>query len=365
MSTRHRRAKLALIIPAHNEQVVIASTIQSALKAGLEKQHIYVVDDASSDNTSKIAAKILGQANVLKVGRSGKAGAVKKAFGCFNIAERYQWVHVADADGVFGEEYFAALMPKLTRRYAAATGHVQSLPGGWISQFRTYEYTIGLEIMRRIQSWLGVITVIPGPTSCFRTDIFARIDFSDTSLTEDFDATLQIHRRKLGKIAYVPEAKAYTQDPKDYHDFTVQVARWYRGFFQGIKKYGIGLKLNRIDGYIGYMIGETVLMTIELAAVIALGLMSQRGLYVASVYVLADIAFQLGWTVFAAYINNRWDILKAFPLFYVLRFTNLYIFYKSFVEVVILKKFTDTKPGWDTRGRRYRIQTQVAVNKGA
>lgn len=335
------------------------------MRGGLGKQHIYVVDDNSSDSTSKIATKLLGRANVLKVERSGKAGAVKKAFDCFSIATRYQWVHIADADGVFGEDYFAALIPKLTRRYAAATGHVQSLPGGWVSKFRTYEYTIGLEIIRRIQSWLGVITVIPGPTSCFRTDIFSRIEFSDSSLTEDFDATLQIHRRNLGKIAYVPEARAYTQDPKDYHDFKVQVARWYRGFFQGVKKYGIGLKLGRIDGYIGYMMAETVLMTIELAFVMTLALLSSRGLYAAAVYVLADILFQLGWTVFAAYVNDRWDILAAFPLFYLLRFTNLYIFYRSFVEVIVLKRFTDTKPGWDTRGRRYRIQTQVAVTKGA
>ncbi|MCC7289345.1 glycosyltransferase family 2 protein [bacterium] len=349
--------KLALVIPAHNEELAIASTIRSAMGAGQSKSDIYVVDDNSSDQTYHIASQLLGKDHVLKVKRSGKALAIQKAVKTFELIKRYEWIHISDADGVFGDNYFTVFKRRLNRKYAAACGHVQSLPGGWVSQYRIFEYTIGLEIMRRIQNWLGTITVIPGPTSCFRSDIFPHIEFSNDSMTEDFDATIQIHRKKLGKIGYFPDAKSFTQDPKDYRDFVNQVSRWYRGFFQVARKHRIGFRTQRVDAYILYMNLTTVLFTLQLLAVLALAWLSQQGLFVLSIYILTDVLSTALWVTFAAALNKRWDIFKSFPLFYVLRFTNLYVFYKAFVEIIVLRKFNTVKPGWDTAGRRYRIQT--------
>lgn len=349
--------KLALVIPAHNEELVIEATIRSAMGAGQAKADIYVVDDNSTDQTSQIAIGLLGEANVIKVGRSGKALAIQKAVKAFNLLKRYEWIHISDADGVFGKNYFTIFKRRLNRKYAAACGHVQSLPGGWISQYRIFEYTIGLEIMRRIQSWLGTITVIPGPTSCFRADIFPHLEFNNDSMTEDFDATIQIHRKKLGKIGYIPEAKAFTQDPKDFRDFVNQVNRWYRGFFQVARKHRLGFRTQKVDAYIMYMNATALIQSAQLLLVLALASISRYSLFILAVYILTDVVVTALWTLFAATINKRWDIFKAFPLFYVLRYVNLYIFYRSFVEVIILRKFNTVKPGWDTAGRRYRIQT--------
>ena len=49
----------SIIIPAHNEQMLLETTIKSAITAGQPKEHIYVVDDESTDNTYNIATKIL------------------------------------------------------------------------------------------------------------------------------------------------------------------------------------------------------------------------------------------------------------------------------------------------------------------
>jgi len=352
-----KRAKLALIIPAHNEEMLIAGTINSAIRAGLKRRHIYVVDDASTDNTAQIARDILGDSNVLTVAHSGKIGAILAAYKYFEIRKRYIWLHVTDADGLFGHNYFRVFKRRISPKYVAATGHLQSLNGGWVSKFRVYEYTIGLEIMRRLQNWFGVITVIPGPTSCFRTDIFDIIDFQSSSLTEDLDATLQIHRRKLGKIGYFTDAKCYTQDPKDFRDFRMQVTRWYRGFWQAVRKYRIGLRPAKIDFYVNFVIYETIIATFELFLLSILAIVSHRGLQIFAFYLIFDVVLMFAWVSFAAIINRRRDILYAFPLFYILRFTNLYLFFKTFFEVMILRKFKDIQPGWETVGRRYRVQT--------
>ena len=212
-NTDAKKRMLALILPAHDEEMVIASTVRSALAAGQDPEDIFVVSDGSIDATVLIALSQLPWYNVYAQPQGGKAMAISNGIRHFDIVNRYKWVHIADADGVFSESYFRQLKNRLDDSFVAATGHVQSLKGSWISKYRTYEYTIGLEIMRRIQSFLGVIPVIPGATCVFRTDIISKLDFTVSSLTEDMDLTIQIHRKKLGRIKYIPQAKAFTQAP--------------------------------------------------------------------------------------------------------------------------------------------------------
>lgn len=353
--------KLALILPAHNEEVVIAATVRSALAAGQAAEDIFVVSDGSIDTTVLIALSHLPWYNVFAQAQAGKAMAIASGIKHFDIVRRYRWVHIADADGVFSPSYFSQLNARLDDSFVAATGHVQSLKGGWISKYRTYEYTLGLEIMRRIQSFLGVIPVIPGATCVFRTDIIEHLDFTQSSLTEDMDLTLQIHRQKLGKIAYIPQAKAFTQDPKDFTDYYKQISRWYRGAWQVMLRHNVGLRPHKVDGYMGYMIAEEVVLLLEITVLPFLAWWGQNYAPLALMF-LNDMAIFFLFTLWSAGLNRRADVVSAFPLFYVLRFVNLFVFFKSWYEIVVLHKFNTASAGWTTAGRRYRIMNAAAVN---
>jgi len=352
--------KLALLIPGHNEELVIEHTIRSALKAGQNKRDIYVVSDGSTDATSIIAAEILGDRNVLGVERSGKAGAVRQAVNHFDIINKYQWMHVADADSLFDPTYFKLLKAKLDPdRYVAASGYVQSLPGGLISLFRVYEYTWANSIIRRIQAKLGIITVIPGPTSVLRTDVIDKLNFETGSLTEDFDITLQIHRFKLGKIQFIPAAKTYTQDPRTFRDFLTQITRWYRGYFQGVRSYGIGRSFTRIDTYMSAIMLQTVLYGLELLVMLPLLFGYTHNVTTISVFFLSEILIYFLITLGCAITAKRLDIMFAFPVFYVLRLVNLYIFFQAFFEVILFRGFHAHSVGWSTAGRRYAISPET------
>jgi poly-beta-1,6-N-acetyl-D-glucosamine synthase len=353
--------KLALILPAHNEEVVIAATVRSALAAGQDPQDIFVVSDGSIDATVLIALSHLPWYNVYAQPQGGKAMAIRNGIKHFDIVNRYKWVHIADADGVFAPSYFSVLKSRLDESYVAATGHVQSLKGGWISKYRTYEYTIGLEIMRRIQSFIGVIPVIPGATCIFRTDIIDKLDFTQPSLTEDMDLTLQIHRQKLGKIAYIPQAKAFTQDPKDFGDYYKQISRWYRGTWQVLLRHKVGRRAEKIDGYMGYMILEEIILLLQVTLLPLIAWWGQNYGFLALMFINDLIIFFL-FTVWSAGLNRRADVIGAFPLFYILRFVNLYVFFKSWFEIVVLHKFSTDQAGWSTAGRRYRIMNAAVGN---
>ncbi len=354
------KRQLALLIPAHNEGVVIEATIRSALRAGMAVEDIYVVDDNSSDDTALKARAILTKSNVHSVKRSGKALALKKAIRRFRIISRYEWLHIADADSVFESKYFQEFKKHLdVTKYVAATGYVKSLNGGWISQYRAYEYTFGQEVMRRIQHMLGVIPVMPGPTSCFRTDILKYLDFSTHNLTEDFDITLQIHRQKLGKIAFIPTAKTLTQDPKDWRDYVKQVTRWYRGFWQGVLDRKIGRRMQRIDMYLGYQILEMFAYYFNLLVLLPILILSGRGAYAIALTFLIDLGVFFAATLMAAGVHKRAAVIHAFPLFYLLRLTNMVLYVVAFFEVVIMRRYRVGPRGWATEGRRYAITKEA------
>lgn len=357
---KNRRHKhfIALLIAAHNEELVLANTLRSAIAAGMKPKHIYVVDDNSSDATSTIARSLLPPANVCRVRRSGKGLAIMKARKKFKLCSRYQWIHLADADGAFAPNYFKVFRSSLRSRYAAATGYIRSLPGRNVSQYRVFEYTVGMEIHRRFQSLLNVIPVIPGPTSCFRSDVFRRVNFANESLTEDFDVTVQIHRNKLGKIQFIPGAVAYTQDPYTLGDFTKQISRWNRGVLQGMLRHRIGRKRSSFDAYLVYQLFQNFLFFGNYCIWIPYLAVRRNSADVIALTFIFDVFFTFLVAFLVAAKSRRWDVLSSFPQVFILRWVSMGIFLKSFIEVVVLRKYRISKGTWHNDStRRYAVAT--------
>ena len=356
-----RKKKLALLLPAYNEELIIATTIESAVKAGQFIKDIYVVDDHSGDNTRKVAIALLGKDHVLTVHRSGKALAVQKAIKKFKIKKNYVWLHIADADSIFSPDYFRIYKKKLDpKKYAVAVGFVQSMRGNWISTYRALSYTYSQHVNRRIQHYTRTISVFPGPITCFRTDILNKLDFQTKSLTEDFDITLQIHRKKLGRIVFIPKAINYTQDPQTLSDFIKQNLRWQRGLFQGLKKYKIGRQLHLIDLGVGYQLLLVLVYLFQLTVILPMIIIMTGNWMLIPALVAADFVVNSIIALASSAVIKRWNLLGAMPYFYFLRWLELGIFLQAFVEVIILKKFqSDEEKGWDTNGRRYALSSEA------
>ncbi len=355
--------QLALLLPAHNEELILEATIRSAIAAGQLAEDIYVVNDGSVDKTRSIATRLLGKKNVLNVKKSGKAMAVKKAIARFDIESRYTWLHVADADSIFSQDYFHHYRAKLDpQKYAVAVGFVQSLRGNWISTYRALTYTYSQQVTRRVQARLGMISVFPGPITCFRTDIISQLEFGGASLTEDFDITLQVHRKKLGKIVFIPKAVNYTQDPQSLSDFCKQNLRWQRGFFQGVKRHKIGLRGQRIDISLGFQMLQTVLFLLQIFVLLPYILITTHNWLILPVFIAADIIVNGTISLFASAVAKRWMLIGALPYFHFLRWIEIGIYVMAFVEVMLLGRFQDKTAGWSTAGRRYAVSRQALAD---
>lgn len=92
--------KIAIIIPAYNEELTIKQTIID-LYGELPAAHIYVINNNSTDNTNKLAKETISQlgckGKVIFEKRQGKANAIRKAFSAVD-ADIYVMV---DADSTY------------------------------------------------------------------------------------------------------------------------------------------------------------------------------------------------------------------------------------------------------------------------
>lgn len=353
VASKRRAPKIAVLIPAFNEELVLETTIQSMLAAGQKRHNIFVADDSSSDQTATIARRLLGDKNVVSLKRGGKAMALYKAAGYFNLAKRYTWIHIADADGLYRPDYFKVLRNKLNNKYAAATGYIRSMGGSIASQYRHFEYAWAMEIVRRFQALFDLIVIIPGPSSCFRAKTFRQLIFDNGSLTEDFDMTMQIHRRNLGSVQYIPDAVVYTQDPRTIRDYHNQILRWSRGLFQVINIHRIGFMAKRQDAYFLYMIlQQTFVAGLMLVAAPLFGLITGQWALLAGLFVL-DVAIYFFAILGSAFIVGKPWIILNFPFFYLLRWINVVVFFRAFIEISVLQRFRKPSRGWTTSDRRY------------
>lgn len=247
--------KVAICLPAHNEEKVIKSTIKS-IKRQLPTNQIYVVSDGSVDKTFSIAKRL--KCNVIKITPgAGKARALKKLIVRFNLLNHYRYLLFVDADIVLGANFIKnALRIFLNNSDVAVIAGYIKTPWKrhsknmsikrFIAAYRVRLNTLLQALLVYGQSWKPInnIIVAPGACSMYRSETLKRIRLDTPGLLiEDFNLTFQIHKKRLGKIAHYPNIYVFDKEPKSIKDYYKQVKRWNIGYFQTIRKQGIWVSL--------------------------------------------------------------------------------------------------------------------------
>ena len=326
-----------ILIPAHNEEVVLQNTLNSLYDAGFEPASIYCVDDFSTDSTYDICVR--NNINVCKTPTNrGKAAAQKYALEHFQLYDKYKYIIMMDADTKIETDFRDILLLNLMLHPSVDlfVGQVASSKENHIySAYRAIEYTFSHEVIKKGQDKFDVVYVAPGCVSIYSTDILKKLEFDASILTEDMDLTIQVHKLG-GKIKYLHDVKVITQDPNNLKDYHKQLLRWYRGFWQVIlKHYKQSKKTHHVDFYLLYLILDSLVFNRALILLLGLFVLSVNtvllGLFV-DMCIFALIA------TYASYKINRTDLLYKAPVAYFLSFFNTYAYIRSFIEEVILRK---------------------------
>jgi cellulose synthase/poly-beta-1,6-N-acetylglucosamine synthase-like glycosyltransferase len=243
---------VAVLIPAHNEEPVIEDTL-AAITRLAPAHNVHVVSDGSSDRTAELARA--AGVNVLEIPvAGGKARGLKTGIEHFALRERYKAVLLLDADTRLDERYFDLALPLFddpevssVAGCAATAWNPRRL--GWrgavgrvLNAHRDRTYWLFQRLVKYGQCWryANVAAIVPGFASLYRTTILHQIDIDAPGMViEDFNMTFEVHHRRLGRVAFNPDAVAYTQDPHRLRDYNKQVRRWALGFWQTLRQHGL------------------------------------------------------------------------------------------------------------------------------
>jgi cellulose synthase/poly-beta-1,6-N-acetylglucosamine synthase-like glycosyltransferase/peptidoglycan/xylan/chitin deacetylase (PgdA/CDA1 family)/spore germination protein YaaH len=244
---------VSVIVPAYNEERVIAQTIASALGSNYPRFEIIVVDDGSLDRTSDVVRERFGGVRRVRLftrTNVGKAGALN--FGLRHA--RGEIIVALDADTLFPPHTLGALARRFDDPMVGAVAGNAKVGNriNLITRWQALEYVTLQNLDRRAFALLNCITVVPGAVGAWRRELLERIGgFSSDTLAEDQDLTLKV--RKLGyKIDYEEDAVAFTEAPDTWRGLAKQRFRWSFGTLQCMWKHRDAL-FNPHYGALGFL----------------------------------------------------------------------------------------------------------------
>ena len=190
--------RVAVLIPAYNEEKVIVRTIRSVMMSTYKNLHIIVIDDGSSDRTAEVAREAYaadiesGRLTVLKKENGGKAEALLKTMRC--RANVHEEIYVGiDADTVIAHDAIARLVPHFANpQIGAVAGNakVGNRVNLW-TRWQALEYITSQNFERRAMDLFDVVVVVPGAIGAWRTSAVATGGgYHSNTVAEDADLTM-------------------------------------------------------------------------------------------------------------------------------------------------------------------------------
>jgi len=329
--------RIAVLIPAYNEEVVLKGTVDALVAAGANVQDIFVVDDRSTDLTVQVAHEC--GVNIFTVPvNGGKANAQKAALAEFKLLDLYEWIIFLDGDTKVEPDFIKVMREAAIKDPSVAlyVGQVKSVKNNHVfSASRAVEYAYGQDLAKHAQSNFNVIFVSPGCSSMYRTDTLAKLHIDHLTLAEDMDLTVQLHRLRE-RAVYLPKAIVYTQDPSTLKDYNKQILRWYRGFWQVVLKHKVMhfTKKQPVDLYMLLLIVDATIFNRVIWLITLMCLFPQRAWQIMA----SDFLIMFGVSAYGAFRTRRWDAIWKYPACYLIGFLNIAAYARALVEIVMLRK---------------------------
>jgi cellulose synthase/poly-beta-1,6-N-acetylglucosamine synthase-like glycosyltransferase/peptidoglycan/xylan/chitin deacetylase (PgdA/CDA1 family)/spore germination protein YaaH len=244
--------RVAVLIPAYNEEKVIVRTIRSVLMSNYKNIRVVVIDDGSSDKTyqesidaypAEIAS---GRLTVLTKPNGGKADALNYA-----LEHIDEDIYVGiDADGVIAHDAIGNLVCHFANpQIGAVAGNakVGNRVNLW-TRWQALEYITSQNFERRALDLFDVVMVVPGAIGAWRTSaVKAGNGYHTNTVAEDADLTMNLLEQGYSVI-YEDRALAFTEAPVDMDGLMRQRFRWSFGILQAIFKHRGAIAKHRAMG---------------------------------------------------------------------------------------------------------------------
>jgi poly-beta-1,6 N-acetyl-D-glucosamine synthase len=262
---------ISLVVPAYNEGMVIQPALRNLLTLEYPSYEVIVVDDGSSDDTYQLASQVSRESSkvpvrVINKTNGGKADALNTGI----AVARGEFVMCMDGDTKLSRNALRAMIRHFDDpRVGGVAGNVRILNReNFLTKTQALEYIEGLAMVRKAQSFVRTVNIIPGPCAMFRKSVVRELGGYDLdTFAEDCDMTLKLVVAGW-HIAYEPLAVAWVETPSRMLDLLKQRYRWTRGILQAMRKHRYVFKHPLKSGFLTsmtlwYMFFEGILWPIS------------------------------------------------------------------------------------------------------
>ena len=269
------------IIPAHNEEEVVANLIESLKNQNYNKElyDIYVIADNCTDRTAQVAR----EAGAIVYERFDPEKKTKGFALDWFLQQKikedapYDALCVFDADNIVDKDFIKNMNKKLCQGEDVVQGYrdIKNPADNWITSGYALFYWTMHRFYHLARYNVGLSPLLNGTGFMVRFDCIKPRGWKTVTLTEDIEFSLQriIQGKKLG---WATDAIVYDEQPTGFKQSWSQRSRWTVGHMQCIKEYtkklAVAVKENKsmmnLDGFF-YIIGSIPMFIITLALLLA------------------------------------------------------------------------------------------------
>ncbi|MBK8076162.1 MAG: glycosyltransferase [Kineosporiaceae bacterium] len=279
---------VAVVVPAHNEELLIAGTIEALLAQDYPAMQLHVVCDGSTDGTARIAADYRDRGVVvhdLEV-NGGKSAALQYVLDrvdtdLFLVVDADTWCHPGAIRSMV-QQFADPAVGAVTGN--ARVGNVQNP----LTAIQAMEYTVIVGMAKRAEQFWGGLYTVSGAAACLRTEALRAIGgWTVETATEDIEASWRLQRAGW-QLRYEPRAVFEVQAPTRLRPLWRQRRRWARGMVEVMVMHaGFARSANRALIPIGaQVVGAGVWMLLATGMLARIAIESLTGTVVGSTTLL-------------------------------------------------------------------------------
>lgn len=349
--------KIAILIPAHNESLLIAGTAGDALRQNYpeEAMTVFVIADNCNDDTAALAR----QAGARVLERQGNPGKGQGLYDALALLMQEDWdaFLVMDADSRLHPDTLTAVNEALAAGSRALQIRYGVLNPADSIRTRTMELsTASFNALRPLgKTRLGISAGINGNGFCLTRETVRTVPYLAHSIVEDIEYHMLLLKAGI-HVDFLHQVWVKAQMPVGGRGSTVQRVRWERGRIVTIRNYAPMLfqalrrgQRSAIDGLIDVLMPPVSLVFLGLLPALLAGNPLQRSL------ALAGIA-----TLGLHYLLAAWRFGSVTHLFLLAGYIPWYVAWKSWT--VISSLLTEKNLPW-IRTDRHKHEDQPHQGK--
>jgi cellulose synthase/poly-beta-1,6-N-acetylglucosamine synthase-like glycosyltransferase len=225
--------RFAVLLPAYNEENTIRLAIESLLRLEYPRDRfdVYVVADHCTDKTVELA-RAAGVTVLEHAGpglTAGKGRALKWACARILALGRHDALCYFDSDSLAHPGFLKAMNAALGCGHTALQARsLAKNTRSWLPKTLASMDIVNYYMYEKPKHFLGLSAKLRGKGMCFSKELSEKYPWDETSVTEDLDLQSRLISGGV-RIALVPEAIVYDEEPVAVEQQVRRTLRWERG----------------------------------------------------------------------------------------------------------------------------------------